>query len=143
MSNEDDMTAMALDYLQRGGTPARISEAFANLPRAPLATLTAEFLAATPHIDLAPLLRRIIEINQGRLEDLNSPEFVSYLIVETGSNETTMRRVATALGRFQAFIDSVGDGTQQFAIAARDTEGSQQDTINVAELLRLSKKRRQ
>ncbi|MFZ1125734.1 MAG: hypothetical protein WAN59_11410 [Candidatus Baltobacteraceae bacterium] len=141
MSTEDDMTALALDYLQRGGVPTHIREAFAAIPPAPLATLAEKFIAAQPRIDLAPLVRRIIEINQGRLEDLDAPEFVSYLIAETNSDETTMKRVIIALGKFDAYLQSAPKDTQRLAIAARDTEGPGQTTTTVAELLRLRKKR--
>jgi hypothetical protein len=141
MKNDDDMTGMALDYIERGGPPAHVREAFQNIPRAPLATFIDTYLAAQPRINLASVLRQIAEINQGRLEDLDSVDFVSYLIERTGTDETTMQRVRVALGKFRRFVEASADGEARLSVAARDDSGGSSTSTTMNELLQQMKKR--
>jgi hypothetical protein len=139
--DDDDMTAMALEYIQGSGPPAHVREAFQDIPPAPLASFIRAFLSAQPHIDLAPLLRQICEVNQGRLEDLDSPDFLSYLIERTGANEMTMRRIRVSLGTFRKVVDSASHGDTRLAVAARDDSDGASRSTTASELLKLMKKR--
>ena len=139
--DDDDMTAMALEYIQRGGPPAHVREAFKDIPPAPLAAFIQTFLSAQPNIDLAPLLRQICEVNQGRLEDLDCPDFVSYLIERTGTDEMTMRRIQISLGTFRKVLESSSHGDPRLAVAARDDSEDKSTSTTASELLKLMKKR--
>ncbi len=142
MKNKDDMTALALEYLALGETPEYVIKAFAGLPPAPLATCIADFLAAQPRIDIAPLLHKIASLNEGRLEDLNSPEFLSHLIAETETDEEVMKRVVRVLGTFDSLVRSSLRNDERLLIAARDDEDSAApSSTTMSELLKQLKKR--
>ena len=76
--DHDELLRLAFEYVDSYQPNAEIERAFKSIARAPLAVLISRFLDATPRIDVAPLLRSIAEVNQGRLEDLDSPAFLSF-----------------------------------------------------------------
>lgn len=143
MKPRDEMTALAADYLKnRDALAKRVGDAFANLPRAPLAKLIDDFLKSSPKIDIAPVLKKIAETNQGRLDDLNMPEFQSYLIAKCGTNEKELHRTIAALNNFLLIKTSSANGDKTMLIAARDGENSGQKSATMNDLLKQIGKRR-
>ena len=142
MNPNDEITALALDYLKSKDTIAeKVRDAFSDLPRAPLAQLIEEFLAMQPRFDLAPLLMAIGETNQGRIEDLNLPIFQSYLLAKCGVNEMQLHRAIKALNNFLVIKASSAQGNRTMMIAARDEENSGSKSATTADLLEQVKKR--
>lgn len=143
MKPRDELTALAADYLQnRDAIARRVEDAFANIPRAPLAKLIDEFLEASPHIDVAPVLKKIADTNQGRLEDLNMPEFQSYLIATCGTNEIQLRHLTQALHNLLTIKASSANGNKTMLIAARDGDNSGQKSATMNDLLKQIAKRK-
>jgi hypothetical protein len=142
MKRDDEITALALDYLSsKDEIRARVGDAFANLQRAPLAKLIDEFLETSPHIDVAPILKRIADTNQGQLEDLNIPVFQSYLIATCGTSEMQLRRLIATLNNFHSYKASNLDPNKDLPIAARDDVNSGQKSTKLSELLKQQAKR--
>ncbi len=142
MKPRDEMTALAADYIKNRDTIAEhVGDAFANIPRAPLATLIDDFLKTSPRIDIAPVLKKIADTNQGRLEDLDSPEFRSYLIASCGTNDIQLRSIIGTLFNFKSFSVAQMDASRQVAIAARDETNSGQKSATLSELLEQREKR--
>jgi hypothetical protein len=136
MSDSDEMNALALAYLHgKESLPQNIRDAFANMPQAPLAKIVEECIAVQPRIDLVPLLRRIAQTNQGRVEDLSSPEFKSYLIAECDTNELALQRVVSIINNFLVIKASRIEGDKPILIAARDEDNSGQKSSSMNELL--------
>jgi hypothetical protein len=142
MKPRDEITALALEYIQYCDSIAeRVGAAFENIPRAPLAKLIDEFLKASPKIDIAPVLKKIADQNQGRLDDLNVPEFQSYLIVTCGTDEMQLKRLIQTLSNFYSFTMTKEDLNQQVSIAARDEQNSGQNSATLGDLLKLRERR--
>jgi hypothetical protein len=142
MKRDDDITALALDYLSsEDEIRARVGDAFAVMPRAPLAKLIDEFLETSPNIDVAPVLKRIADTNQGRLEDLNVPVFQSYLIAKCATNEMQLRRLIATLNNFHSYKASNVDPNKRMPIAARDGANSGQKSTTLSGLLKQVEKR--
>ena len=142
MKRDDEITTLALDYLSRkDDVEKRVGDAFASIPRAPLAKLIDEFLTTSPRIDVAPLLKRIADTNQGRLEDLNMPAFRSYLIAKCEISELDLRRLVATLDNFQRYNVSAADAQKQVQIAARDEANSGQQSTKLGDLLKQREKR--
>jgi hypothetical protein len=142
MKRDDEITALALDYLSsKDDIRARVGDAFANIQRAPLAKLIDELLETSPNIDIAPILKRIADTNQGRLEDLNIPVFQSYLIAKCDTNETQLRRLTATLSNFDSYKALNVDPNKEMPIAARDDANSGQKSTTLSELLKQREKR--
>ncbi len=142
MKPRDEMTALAADYIKNRDTIAEhVGDAFANIPRAPLAALIDDFLKTSPRIDIAPVLKKIADTNQGQLEDLNSPEFRSYLIASCGTNDIQLRSIIGTLLHFNSFSMTKMDAGRQVTIAARDESNSGQKIATLSELLEQREKR--
>ncbi len=121
MNPNDEITALALDYLKsKDAISEKVRDAFADMPRAPLAQLIDEFLAMQPRFDLASLLKQIGETNQGQIEDLNLPVFQSYLVAKCSTDETQLHRAIKALNNFLVIKASSSQGNRMMLIAARD-----------------------
>ncbi len=143
MKPRDEMTALAAEYLKnREAIAEHVGDAFANIPRAPLAKLIDDFLAFSPNIDMAPILKKIAETNQGRLEDLNVSEFQSYLIAKCGTNEIELRRATSALSNFTTIKLASVHGDKRLLIAARDEDNSGQNSATMNDVLKQIGKRR-
>jgi hypothetical protein len=142
MNPNDEITALALDYINsKEAISERVREAFADMPRAPLAQLVDEFLAMQSMIDLAPVLKRIREVNQGRLEDLNLPVFQSYLIARCETDELQLRRAISALNNFLVIKAASSRGDKTVLIAARDDDSTGRKSASTDDLLQQVKKR--
>jgi hypothetical protein len=142
MKPHDEITALALDYLNnRESIAEHVGNAFAEMPRPPLARLIDEFLEMSPKIDTAPLLRLIAETNQGRIEDLSIPAFRSYLVAKCSADEMRLRRAISALHNFYEFKVRKTEANEPMLIAARDEENSGSKTMTVSEFQRLMKNR--
>jgi hypothetical protein len=142
MKRDDEITKLALDYLSRKEhVEKRIGDAFACISRAPLAKLIDEFLSTSPKIDVAPLLKRIADTNQGRLEDLNMPVFRSYLIAACEVSELDLRRLIATLDNFQRYNISAADAQKEVQIAARDETNSGHKSTKLGDLLKQREKR--
>jgi hypothetical protein len=143
MKPRDEMTALAADYLNnREAIAKHVGEAFANIPRAPLAKLICDFLALSPQIDIAPILKKIAETNQGRLEDLNVTEFQSYLIAKCMTSEIELHRAISTLSNFANTKPTYTNGDKPLLIAARDENNSGQKSTTMNDLVKQIGKRR-
>jgi hypothetical protein len=139
MSDSDELTVLAEAYMRaRATVPQNIRDGFANMPKAPLAIVADELIVAQPDSELIPLLKRIVDINQGRVEDLSMPVFQSYLISECGTDEIQLRRVINAIKSFLA-INALSDTA---LMAARNEDNSGRKSVTKAEIQRLAKKRK-
>jgi len=142
MKRDDEITALALDYLSRKDEiENNVGDAFATIPRAPLAKLIDDFIRISPRINVAGVLKRIADLNQGRLEDLNLPAFQSYLIAKCGTNELELKRLISTLDNFQQHNISAVDAEKSVRIAARDEANSGQKSTKVGDLLKQLEKR--
>ena len=142
MKSDDEVTALALDYLSsREAIADHVGAAFEEMPRAPLARLIDAFLEASPRINVAAVLKRIADANQGRLEDLNMPVFQSYLIAKCGVNENELKRLMGTLDNFRRYNISAADAEKSVPIAARDEANSGQKSTKLSDLLKQREKR--
>ncbi|HTW85407.1 MAG TPA: hypothetical protein VMD91_15160 [Candidatus Sulfotelmatobacter sp.] len=142
MKPRDEMTVLAAEYLKnRDAVAERVGDAFQNIPRAPLAKLIDEFLKTSPKIDVAPILKKIADTNQGRLDDLNVPEFQSYLIAKCGTNEVQLKKLIQTLNNFHSFAMAKEGANKQVSIAARDEQNSGQTSATLNDLLKLRERR--
>jgi hypothetical protein len=142
MKSRDEMTALAAEYLKnREAIAEHVGDAFAIIARAPLAKLIDDYLQAFPKIDVVPILRKIAEANQGRLEDLNAAEFQSYLIAKCGTNEIQLKKLIQTLSNFRSSAMTKLDPNKQVPIAARDENNSGQSGATLNDLLKLRERR--
>ena len=141
-SNDDELTALALDYLRHSDSILEnVKSAFANMPRAPLAKTIEAFLAVSPRIDVAPLLKKISETNQGRIEDLAAPEFRSYLIDRCSTNDVELQKAISALKNFHSYQSVANDLEREILIAARDDGNTGHKSTTMTELMKQVGKR--
>lgn len=142
MNENDDTTVLAFAYLRDGANlPQSIDEAFKSIPRAPLTVFIGKYLQEHPCVESAPLLRRIAELNQGRLEDLSVPAFISYLIAKCGSDEVQIRNVINALRAYDSVLNAASaEYDDELLIAAR-TEDNGQAIVTMDDLREQLKKR--
>jgi hypothetical protein len=141
--DRDELLRLAFEYVNAYQPNDEIERAFKSIARAPLAVLVSRFLEATPKIDIAPLLLSIAELNQGRLEDLDSPAFLSYLVARLKTNEAELRRIRSMLGTFQQMRmvkETAPDKT--LLIAARDDDPNGSRRVTLSDLLEQQKKRK-
>jgi len=141
--DRDELLRLAFEYVNAYQPNDEIERAFKSIARAPIAVLISRFLEATPKIDIAPLLLSIAEVNQGRLEDLDSPAFLSYLVARLKTNEAELRRIRSMLGTFQQMRmakETAPDTT--LLIAARDDDPNGNRRVTLSDLLEQQKKRK-
>ena len=142
MKSDEEVTALALYYLNnRDAIADHVGACFEGMPRAPLARLIDAFLEVSPKINVAAVLGRIADANQGCLEDLNMPVFQSYLIAKCGTNEVELKRLIGTLDNFQRCNISVADAQISVQIAARDEANSGQKSTKLSDLLKQREKR--
>ncbi len=142
MKPDEEITALALNYLNnRESVAEHVGNAFEDMPRASLAQLIDAFLKTSPKIDLAPVLKRIAETNQGHLEDLNIAAFQSYLIARCETNELELKRLIRTLDNFQRYNASAMDPDKHVQIAARDESNSGHKSRKLGDLLKQLEKR--
>ena len=142
MKSDEEVTALALDYLSsRDAIADHIGAAFEEMPRAPLARLIDAFLEASPRINVAGVLKRIADANQGHFEDLHMPVFQSYLIAKCGTNEIELKRLIGTLENFRRYNISVADAEKNVQIAARDEANSGRESTKLSDLLKQREKR--
>ena len=143
MKPRDEMTALAAEYLRnRDAIAERVGDAFANIPRAPLAKIVDDLVEMQPQFSLNPLLKRIGELNQGRVDDLNMPQFQSYLIAKCETNEMDLRRAISAINSFLLIRATASGGDKAMLIAARDGENSGQKSATMSDILKQISKRK-
>jgi hypothetical protein len=140
--DHDELLRLAFEYVNTYQPNDEIERAFKSIARAPLAVLISSFLEATPKIDIAPLLLSIEEVNQGRLEDLDSPVFLSYLVARLQTNEAELRRIRSMLGTFrQMHMAKEAAPDTTLLIAARDDDPNGSRHVTLSDLLEQQKKR--
>jgi hypothetical protein len=142
MKQEDEITALAIEYLEaHDRIVEHVGPAFEQLERAPLAQLIDKYLERYPRIEYAATLERIAATNQGRLEDLNAPLFQSYLISKCDVDNLMLRKLIGSLHRFyESSLHKINAGEPMF-IAARDEENSGRNSAKFDDIQRLMKKR--
>jgi hypothetical protein len=143
MNSRDEIKALAVAYFKtKEAISASIQSEFPKMPRAPLARLIDEFVEMQSQFDLCLLLKRIGDTNQGRIEDLSTLEFQSYLIATCETNDSEIRRAISALNNFLIVKASSANENKRMLIAARDGGNSGQKSASMNDLLRQIAKRR-
>jgi hypothetical protein len=143
MNDSDDTTILAFAYLRDGERfPESVKQQFKDIARAPLPGIIDAFLREHPRVSFAALLRRIADLNQGRLEDLDAPAFISYLIARCESEESQMRSVLNAVRAYASVLDTVtARDDQDLLVAARNDANDGCSGLTIDELREQLKKR--
>ncbi len=136
----DDIMRLAFANLRRPEPPEAFKDAIGNQPRAPLAALIDAFIAEHPHIASRGLLQRIADLNQGTPEDLDRPDFQSYLIGRFEVSESELTQCRHALGTYRRLAKA--HAGEQLQAAARDEHGDGGGALDVDEIRALFKKRK-
>lgn len=128
---EDLVTLAIADDLETD-----VPEAFkaAIRKRAPLAQVIDALLARRSRIAARRNLEALSSLNQGRLEDLNAPEFRSYVMAKTGMTESDLEACVRELELFRRLSEAMAQDVP-IAMAARDEEGFGNEQIAASELL--------
>ena len=113
-----------------------IPEAFkvAIRKKAPLAQTIAALLTRRPRIGARGKLEALASLNQGKLEDLNAPEFRSYVMAKTGIAERDLQECIKEIELFRRLCEAMAQD-EPIAMAARDEEGLGKEQIAASELL--------
>ncbi len=136
----DNVLRLAVANLHQQELPAVFKEAVENQPRAPLALMIESFLAEHTQIESKALLQAIADLNQGTPEDLDRPDFQSYLIGRFGMSETVFDQARRALATHRRFARA--QSGEQMQLAARDEAGTGGCAADVDEIRLLFKKRK-
>jgi hypothetical protein len=140
MSEDADLTKVALSFVLRPEPSDEVKSAFQKIGRAPLALAIDQLLSVQPGIAVRPQLLQLADLNQGRLEDLDAPDFISYIVTKTGINEFTVRKCAAEIKLYQRLSQTSAAG-QSVSIAARNEEGQGAAPVSLAQVLEQLKKR--
>jgi hypothetical protein len=102
--------------------------------RSPLAQTIDTLLARRSKIAARRNLEALSSLNQGRLEDLNAPEFRSYVMAKTGMTESDLEECVSEIELFRRLSEAMAQD-EPIAMAARDEEGFGKEQIAASELL--------
>lgn len=136
----DEIARLAFANLHQPGPPDAFKEGMKDLPRAPLAALIDGMLEEQPGFSLRTVLEEVARLNQGALEDMDRPDFQSYLIGKLGISETNLRRCIQALRTYRRV--SQGTSGEKFLAAAREENGDSVGSADIDEIRNLLKKRK-
>jgi hypothetical protein len=130
---EDLVTLAIADDLETD-----VPEAFkaAIRKRAPLAQAIDALLARRPRIPARQNLEALSSLNQGRLEDLNAPEFRSYVMAKIGMTESDLDGCVREIELFRQLREAMARD-EPIAMAARDEDGFGSEKIAASELFDL------
>jgi hypothetical protein len=140
MDQNDDILRLAAALTEEPKPRAELVQALSSVGRAPLAALIDRFLLETPRFKLAVALKSIADKNQGNLDDLDSPDFQSYLISRLKISESDLRICCDALATFKRVSESNPSGS--LGIAARGPMDTQSKVSDAKEILDNLKRRR-
>ncbi len=141
MNPSDDMLKIALAFVEQPDESQRVKMAFAAISCAPLSALIHKMLDDTPGTTLKGALTRIADLNQGRITDLDAPDFCSYIIRKTGITDQVLDSCKRALRSYHIAQSMVTSSTG-LLMAARTDDGSARTAMPPEEILRELKRRK-
>lgn len=118
---------------------SRIEEQVARIPLSPLGELIARMLPAVPEGRMRSILERIKNLKQGRFDDLEQPEFQSFLISYLRIDLATLRAMTQML-RTEYSVAFCSDTSPTLELAARGADTASALTNEELEIL-LSRRR--
>jgi hypothetical protein len=141
MNPSDDMLKIALAFVEQPEESERVKTAFDNVDRAPLSKLIDDMLEETPAIHLRGSLKTIANLNQGRLSDLDAPDFRSYVIRKTCITDALLNDCISALATYQKVSAAATSSNGMTLMAARTEAGSSRGTTSAVDVLRELRRR--
>ena len=140
MSEDVDLTKVALSFVLRPEPSDEVKGAFQKVGRAPLALAIEQLLSAQPGISVRQQLLQLADLNQGRIEDLDASDFISYIVTKCGINEFSVRKCAAEIKLYQR-LSQTSSAAQSVSIAARNEEGQGATPVSLAQVLEQLRKR--
>lgn len=129
----DDTISMVLSDMQTS-VPESFRAAIAGV-RAPLAKIIDELLRQQPGIRFYDALSAIASLNQGRLKDLDSPIFRSYIIRKTDISDDVLHKCISEICGFNHLVQAANNPMAGLLMAARDEDNSGGGHILIDEVL--------
>jgi hypothetical protein len=136
----DDLLRVAIANMRQPEPSEAFREAISGAGRAPLAALIDKLLEEQPNVSARSALKAIAGLNQGCVEDLDTPVFQSYLIARLGITEAQVRQCMRSIGTFAQLIRSSAE--QRFLAAARDEQGNGGGSASADDIREQLKKRK-
>jgi hypothetical protein len=118
MKDFDDILSLVVANERQPEPPADILCGLEGLLIAPLAEVIIRLLNEQPRLDAGPILKAISDLNQGRPEDLDRPDFQSYIVLTLRCSQSDLVRVKEALRTFRLLQEARSD--KPTSLAARD-----------------------
>jgi hypothetical protein len=120
----------------------QISAALDAVPAAPLRATILELLERIPGIQHRKLLIQLAELNQGRLDDLDSPEFRSYLIRKLQTDEQALMTCVRSISTYYRVASAAGSDAEGALAAARSEDDTGARASSASDILRELKRRK-
>jgi hypothetical protein len=118
MKDFDDILSLVVANERQSRPSTDVLSGLEGLPIAPLAKVIIRLLDDHPRLDAGPILKAISDLNQGRLEDLDRPDFQSYVIATVKCSQVELVRVKEVLRTSRLLQETRSDTTT--LLAARD-----------------------
>ena len=142
MNESDDITVLAFAYVRdEAEIGEKLRGSLEAIPRAPLARLIDAYLDQHKSVSANDLFQKIADLNQGRMEDLNAPAFLSYLIGKCQTDESSMVQVINTLRTFEMVLNASADGYDSDLLIAARSESDEEKQLALEELREQLRKR--
>ena len=142
MSNSQDILKIAAALSLRGESTIRINAALQELTPSPLAEIIYDMLAESDALEHRDALEGMAQLNQGRLEDLDSAEFRSYIIRKLALSESILDACVRAVCTYSRVRHAALSGADNLLAAARSEQGRHGREVSAADVLRELRRRK-
>lgn len=142
MKSRTELIKIAAALSLRRESDLKLAAGLQALPLAPLTQTIRAMLAECKSGRIRDILSAIASLNQGRLEDLDSSEFRSYLIRKLTITEAELDTCIRALCTYARVSQAAQAGSEDLLVAARSEDDENQGTISASDVLRELRRRK-
>jgi hypothetical protein len=136
MNPSDEMLKIAAVFVEQPDPSDRVKDALARVKRAPLSALVDQMIRESSGFALKSALKKIADLNQGQVHDLDAPDFRSYIIARTGLSDEHLRDCVSAIATYAKVKQAVESGAGATLIAARAEKGEIKNEVSPSDVLR-------
>jgi hypothetical protein len=141
-SRDIDRVTIAAALTAKSPRQFEIDAALEAIPAAPLTQTICLMLGESPNLTNRDVLERLAELNQGRLEDLDSPAFQSYLIRKLEISHDTLTACVRSICTFARVQYATYGDAENLLAAARSEDDTHSRYASVADVLRELRRRK-
>ena len=138
MSEESNIESIRVAAIvaEKSKKAFQISAGLDAVPAAPLRVIILDLLERIPGIQHREILAQLAELNQGRLDDLDSPEFRSYLIRKLQTDEQVLMACIRSISTYYRVASAASSNVEGTLAAARSEDEKGARMLSARDILR-------